>query len=355
MTSSHGNTHNHTNTVSHNNTWGNRGHANYGDHSVTFLGESYEDTFPLDTCESSLSILYDKSEALRNQFHWIKRKTTTGLPTKPSTIKLGSNTSGSLLYSLLANGRNDQYLPAEYRITRTYDHRNNYTMESRHTNSGHSSSDTIFYKGEVNVPSKTEDYKYRWEDMIPIGGAAYYVCDPVFLAYSSSGITSETISGSTTSGSIATKATLTSLIKIFNKYLVNTSKVNVKSYTSSETVYNTITGHSSYTDHSSDNSKREYKDNIKKYLGDALDKLNKVEVVTFNYKPEISDPTIDRVGFIADDTDEIFSTRYHDRMDFMNCIGMLIKGVQELSQEIQNMKNSLAEKEKEIEGLKSKL
>ena len=37
---------------------------------------------------------------------------------------------------------------------------------------------------------------------------------------------------------------------------------------------------------------------------------------------------------IAENTSELFSTQYHDRMDYTNCIGVLLKAVQELDKRI---------------------
>lgn len=60
--------------------------------------------------------------------------------------------------------------------------------------------------------------------------------------------------------------------------------------------------------------------------------LGDVDVVEFSYK---NDPEkTHHIGFIADDTDESIAGENHDRMDVTNCIGVLIKAVQELSERI---------------------
>lgn len=43
--------------------------------------------------------------------------------------------------------------------------------------------------------------------------------------------------------------------------------------------------------------------------------------------------------FKADYAPEEVATEYHDRMDLMNCVGLLIKAVQELNNEIYAIKH----------------
>ena len=75
------------------------------------------------------------------------------------------------------------------------------------------------------------------------------------------------------------------------------------------------------------------KDTVK-YLAE----INKIDIVDFFYKEDIN--SLDqKVGFIADDTDAIFSTRFQNKMDISNCVGMLLKAVQELSAEIKKLKS----------------
>lgn len=50
-----------------------------------------------------------------------------------------------------------------------------------------------------------------------------------------------------------------------------------------------------------------------------------------------------RIGFIADDTDARVAGKNHYIMDLQNCIGVLIKAVQELSQEVEELKKRLGE------------
>lgn len=82
-------------------------------------------------------------------------------------------------------------------------------------------------------------------------------------------------------------------------------------------------------------SLRSLKDNIRKADFSALDIINKTEIVTFTRKAdETKEPAI---GFIADDTDAWLSTSRHDSMDTYNCIGMLLKAVQELSARVEEL------------------
>ena len=86
-------------------------------------------------------------------------------------------------------------------------------------------------------------------------------------------------------------------------------------------------------------SLRARKENIERYLGKALELFNSVTVCSFRYKCDHDNPdAYTHYGFIADDTDERLSSPSHDIMEIGNCIGLLIKAVQELSQEIDNLK-----------------
>ena len=89
-------------------------------------------------------------------------------------------------------------------------------------------------------------------------------------------------------------------------------------------------------------SKRELKENIKLIDYSCLDVINSIEICSFNM---IADPNKEyRVGFIADDTDPIVSGKEQNSMDIQNCIGVMMKAIQELSQEIDNLKTQLRNK-----------
>ena len=83
-------------------------------------------------------------------------------------------------------------------------------------------------------------------------------------------------------------------------------------------------------------SKRDRKTNIFDWEGAALELLKGVKICRFNYKSEIgNERCYTHYGFIADDTPEELATPFHDVMDLGNCIGVLIKAVQELSGRIE--------------------
>lgn len=82
-------------------------------------------------------------------------------------------------------------------------------------------------------------------------------------------------------------------------------------------------------------SKRAIKTNIKKFEERALDIIAQTEVVSFNFK---KGPKETRVGFIADDTNGLLAGPEHDRMDLANTLGILLKAVQELKEEIDRLK-----------------
>lgn len=91
-------------------------------------------------------------------------------------------------------------------------------------------------------------------------------------------------------------------------------------------------------------SLRSLKENITPFRKSAVKLINDVKIVNYNY---IADTEKNhKVGFIADDTDEIFATKNHNIMDQSNCIGVLLKAVQELSAEVKKLKE-------ELNGIKS--
>lgn len=87
------------------------------------------------------------------------------------------------------------------------------------------------------------------------------------------------------------------------------------------------------------NSSRTKKKNIVHSERDAVKAINNIEIVDFFYKND-KDEKNQKVGFIAEDTDSIFSTNKKDCMDHSNCIGMLLKAIQELSAEIEELKKN---------------
>ncbi len=86
-------------------------------------------------------------------------------------------------------------------------------------------------------------------------------------------------------------------------------------------------------------SARAKKTEIEDYTSKALDIINSTKVVSFKYKADLNkERCYKHYGFIADDTAEELATPFHDVMDYGSCIGILMKAVQELSDEIKRLK-----------------
>lgn len=83
-------------------------------------------------------------------------------------------------------------------------------------------------------------------------------------------------------------------------------------------------------------SAREKKNVMGDYIGSALSLLNKTKIVEFSYK--VDKTNTPHIGFIADDTPVELSGIKQDSMVVGDCIGVLIKAVQELSAEINRLK-----------------
>lgn len=80
------------------------------------------------------------------------------------------------------------------------------------------------------------------------------------------------------------------------------------------------------------NSSRKVKREINPTLISALDIINSTDIVDFKYIEDFDDTP--HVGFIAEDTDPLLSTPDKNGMDYTNCIGTLMKAVQELSKKV---------------------
>jgi len=85
-------------------------------------------------------------------------------------------------------------------------------------------------------------------------------------------------------------------------------------------------------------SARSEKKNIEKYDGNATDLINDTEIVSFNYKNDEKETP--KVGFIADDTNSLMATPEHNQFDINNCVGLLLKAVQELSARIEKLEKN---------------
>ena len=119
----------------------------------------------------------------------------------------------------------------------------------------------------------------------------------------------------------------------FNKGVVLSNGTTNAAYVDSNVF---VTGSNLYANAFFQNSKRDLKTNITPFTGSAVDLINQVEIVNFNYKNDI-DTT--HIGFIADDTPVELSTINQNTMDVPSAVGLLIKAVQELNDEIIKLKN----------------
>ena len=79
-------------------------------------------------------------------------------------------------------------------------------------------------------------------------------------------------------------------------------------------------------------STRKAKKDIRPTTVDAVEILRRVGIVDFIFKKDRKKTP--HIGFIAEDTDSLLSTPRHDSMDLGNCIGLLIKAIQQLSDEL---------------------
>ncbi len=88
-------------------------------------------------------------------------------------------------------------------------------------------------------------------------------------------------------------------------------------------------------------SARKLKEDIEVFRGSALELLRDVCIYSFHYKSDRESPDrYTHYGFIADDTCEELSTPKHNIMETGNCIGLIIKGMQELMAEINKLKEN---------------
>ena len=83
----------------------------------------------------------------------------------------------------------------------------------------------------------------------------------------------------------------------------------------------------------------EAKENIYLTTMSALDLINQTTIVDFNFKG-FDEP---KIGFIAEHTNSLLSGPEQNIMDHSNAIGILMKAVQELSAEVEELKSRLGE------------
>ena len=132
-----------------------------------------------------------------------------------------------------------------------------------------------------------------------------------------------------------------------NQYLMGASSQtgNINTARTSGAYYN---GSDLYASGFYVSSSRKVKENINPTKVSGEDMINSVSVVDFNYIDDESKSP--KVGFIAEDTDPLFSTRERKVMDSANCIGILMKAVQELSTKVKNLTSELETLTSKVEG-----
>lgn len=86
-------------------------------------------------------------------------------------------------------------------------------------------------------------------------------------------------------------------------------------------------------------SLRKYKKDIEKFDKSALDIVSRIEVVTFRYKTDERNAL--HIGIIADDSPEEITGVDHDNFDVPSATGLLLKAVQELKAEVDELKKKL--------------
>ena len=86
-------------------------------------------------------------------------------------------------------------------------------------------------------------------------------------------------------------------------------------------------------------SLRKYKKDIDKFDKSALDIVSRIEVVTFRYKTDERNAL--HIGIIADDSPEEITGVDHDNFDVPSTTGLLLKAVQELKAEVDELKKKL--------------
>ena len=196
----------------------------------------------------------------------------------------------------------------------------------------------------TNSTSKTTSFIASPTSM-SYNGTSLSLSDMGSATYSKSSITLISTTGNSytfTVGSYYTAynvqlTTDAGILGIYAKNLMPVNSDSVIGGSDSAHLWSAVYCNTIYSNNSAPVSKRSLKENIKEWNGDALSLLKDVDIVEYNY---ISDPEKTyHIGFIADDTDERIAGKAHDRMDTTNCIGVLIKAIQELSDKIARLES----------------
>lgn len=288
MTSTHSNHGSHSNNALHQNTSGLT-----NTHSVSFSNNS---GFANNKLEGSLKTLITAMNNVRNSM-----QTPNSLQSIPSGEKISSATVPKIINNV-SGLASRWYRPGTFNMNAVAAnvHKNSSSTGTRTTpvasHDLHASSGGSVHGNTTNLRDIVYDQSYSYDVSSPSG-----------------------------------KALLEKRNEIFNAMNGKKISSNLASFSYS------VTG-STHANHSSHRScSRKMKKDILFYEGSALEVLEKTKIVSFRY---IDDPDqILHYGFIAEDTDSALATEFHDRMDYTNCIGLLIRAVQELKQEVDRLKS----------------
>jgi len=110
------------------------------------------------------------------------------------------------------------------------------------------------------------------------------------------------------------------------------------SSTTNPFTYNPSTGNVSAVSFTATSAK-EKKKNISKFKLSALNLIRDTEIVKFKYRGTPKTAPW-HVGFIADNTNELLAPE-HKVMDYTNCIGILMKAVQELAVKVEKLEEKV--------------
>lgn len=254
-----------------------------------------------------------------------------GTASSSSAPGTGNKISSSTVAQLL--NRSGGSLSARYQAVTA---KVNVTTNGAHTNTSGSSS-LLAAGSRISGHSNTPGASYS----LDTNGRTGYE-SPVKAAYST-----PNTAPSFTQGSKVTKENFNSIMSALSDNTVKQWSGPAEKTDSSWTLQVTQSYHSSHSSHASHSShsscKEEFKQNITDFNKSALDLIDKINLVNFNYTEEAvengfgDDTTINHIGFLAEKVPEEFSTHYHDRMDYINCIGILLKAVQELNLKIEKL------------------
>lgn len=100
-----------------------------------------------------------------------------------------------------------------------------------------------------------------------------------------------------------------------------------------------VVGNGTFTGAVYSGSARNLKRNVEDFVDNACDLLEGIKVV--NYEYNLDDPGIRRVGFIAEETNSLFSGVGRNRFDYMNTIAVLIAANQELNRRVRELEARL--------------